>query len=245
MNIIGCKWVSRTKYKQNGCLIKYKARLVAKGFHQTPGVDFQETFSPVIKASTMRIIFTLAVSYGWDIQQIDINNAFLNGDLKEAVFMEQPPGFIDDCQPHHVCQLRKALYGLKQAPRAWFHKLKGALIEWGFHSSSSDVSFFIKRSGTDVIFLLVYVDDILITGSNESHIKTTISALNSKFALKDLGAVNYFLGFEAYRDASGIYLTQTKYIHDLLSRTSMLNSKTEFNSSLLQPETLSSYGCAF
>ena len=98
--------------------------MVAKGFQQTPEIDFIETFSPVVKASTIRIIFTLAVTRGWDIQQVDINNAFLNGDLQEEVFMNQLEGFIDPTKPTYVCKLRKALYGLKQKPRAWFDKLK-------------------------------------------------------------------------------------------------------------------------
>ena len=140
--MVQCNWVFRTKLKVDGSLDKYKARLVAKGFQQTPGVDFFETFSPVVKASTIRIIFTLAVSRGWDIQQIDINNAFLNGDLHEEVFMSQPDGFVDQAKPTYVCKLHKALYGLKQAPRAWFETLRGALLTWGFHNSVSDTSLF-------------------------------------------------------------------------------------------------------
>ena len=215
----------RMKFRSDGSVLKHKARLVAKGFHQTPGVDFWDTFSSVIKPSTIRVIFTLAISFGWRIQQVDVNNAFLNGDLQEVVFMEQPIGFINEKFPHHVCQLKKVLYGLKQAPRAWFNKLKGALHAWGFHASTFDISLFIKRQGADVIFLLIYVDDILVTCNNHSLISTTIKNFNSRFALKDLGEVNYFLGFEAYRDASGLFLTQTKHIHDLLAMSSMLNSK--------------------
>ena len=127
-SVVQCKWVFRTKLKVDGLLDKYKARLVAKGFQQTPGVDFSETFSPVVKASTICIVFTLAVSRGWDIQQIDINNVFLNGDLHEEVFMSQPDGFVDQAKPTYVCKLHKALYGLKQAPRTWFEKLRGALL---------------------------------------------------------------------------------------------------------------------
>ena len=118
----------RTKFKANGSLDKYKERLVAKGFQQIPGVDFFETFSSVAKASTIRIVFTLAVSKGWNIQHIDVSNAFLNRELHEDVFMTQPKGFLDANKPHHVCKLHKALYGLKQAPRAWFEKLRGALV---------------------------------------------------------------------------------------------------------------------
>lgn len=116
----------------------YKARLMATGFQQSPGFDYFETFSPVSKPATIRVILALVVSYGWDIQQVDINNAFLNGDLNETMCMAQPVGFIDSSRPTHVCKLQKALYGLKQAPRAWFDKLKGAMIQWGFINSVSD-----------------------------------------------------------------------------------------------------------
>jgi hypothetical protein len=204
-NLVGCKWVFRVKYKPDGSILKHKARLVAKGFHQTPGIDFQDTFSPVIKAMTIRIIFSLAVTFNWDVQQVDINNAFLNGDLTEDVYMEQPHGFVDSQKSSFVCKLNKALYGLKQAPRAWFFKLKTALQKWGFVSSLSDVSLFVKRLGSKVIYLLVYVDDILITGNDPTLIQQTITTLNSTFALKSLGSVNYFLGFEASRSSAGLF----------------------------------------
>ncbi|KAL5824369.1 hypothetical protein ACOSQ3_020432 [Xanthoceras sorbifolium] len=224
-NIVGHKWVFRIKYNVDGSISKYKARLVAKGFHQTPGVDFSDTFSPVIKPSTIRVIFTLAATFGWKIQQVDVNNAFLNGELEELAFMGQPSGFTSSSHPSHVCRLNKALYGLKQTPRAWFHKLKSALVEWRFVNSTSDVSLFIKKVGVKVVYVLIYVDDILITGNDPSLIHTTINFLNSKFALKTLGQVHYFLGFKAFRNSDGIYLTQTKYVHDLLAKTNMLNAK--------------------
>ena len=226
MKIVDHKWVFRTKYHADGSVQRYKARLVAKGFQQTPGVDFFETFSPVIKPCTIRVIFTLAVTYKWDIQQIDINNAFLNGDLQEVVYMTQPVGFVDPSKPSHVCQLKKALYGLKQAPRAWFEKLKQALVTWGFKASTSDSSLFIFSNTKDLIFLLVYVDDILVTGNNVSLIKKILDDLNKCFALKTLGFVGYFLGFEVHRDENGILLTQSKYISDLLKKANMINAKS-------------------
>lgn len=128
MNIVGCKWVFRTKYKVNGTLDKHEARLVAKGFHQTPGIDYLDTFSSLIKPSIVRLTLTLAISLHWYVHQLDINNAFLNGILQEKVFMSQPEGFIDPSNPTHVCKLNKALYGLKQAPRAWFDRLKFTLL---------------------------------------------------------------------------------------------------------------------
>ena len=118
MNVIGCKWVYKTKLKADGTLERLKARLVAKGFNQIPGIDFLETFSPVVKPATIRIVLSIALSHNWDIRQLDVKNAFLHGKLDKPVFMEQPPGFINEKYPHHVCKLDKALYRLKQAPRA-------------------------------------------------------------------------------------------------------------------------------
>lgn len=124
MTLVDNKWVFGVKYNMDGNIQRYKARLVAKGFQQTPGVNYFKTFAPVVKPCTIRIIITLAVHYNWKIQEIDINNAFLNGDLAETMYMTQPTGFIDSTKPVHVCKLNKALHGLKQAPRAWFEKLK-------------------------------------------------------------------------------------------------------------------------
>ncbi|KAL5855596.1 hypothetical protein ACOSQ4_005398 [Xanthoceras sorbifolium] len=225
MNILGNKWVFRTKYHPDGSISKFKARLVVNGFQQTPGLDFFDTYSPVIKASTIRVIFTLAVTYSWDIQQMDINNAFLNGEFQETAYMEQPAGFVDQQHPSFVCKLHKALYGLKQAPRAWFSKLRGALLGWGFINSRSNVNLFYKTVGSHLLLLLVYVDDILITGSSSALIHKLISDFNSTFALKTLGSVNYFLGFEVLKNSSGLLLTQTKYVTELLNKTNMVSSK--------------------
>ena len=194
MRIVNCKWVFHTKLKVIGSLDKYKARLVAKGFQQTPIVDFFETFSPFVKVSTIRIVFTIAVSQGWNIQQIDINNAFLNGDLQEEVFMSQPEGFVNPTKPNHVCRLRKALYGLKQAPRAWFDKLKNVLINWGFSYTVSDTSLFYSRKHGRMIVLLVYVDDILITGESSDDIQQVIVDLHDRFS-QDLRTCSLFSWF--------------------------------------------------
>lgn len=222
-NIIDSKWVFKTKYKADGTIERRKARLVAKGFQQTPGLDYYETFSPVIKASTVRVILSIAVHYNWEIRQMDINNAFLNGELKETVFMRQPEGFVDATRPQHVCKLTKAIYGLKQAPRSWYDKLKNALLKWGFRNTKSDSSLFVLMNKDHITFLLIYVDDIIITGSNSKFLKSFITQLNVMFALKDLGSLHYFLGVEVCRDEGGLYLKQTKYIFDLLRKFNMEN----------------------
>lgn len=227
MSLITSKWIYKTKYKPDGSIERHKARLVARGFQQTPGVDYKETFSPVIKPCTIRIVFTLAVTRGWTIQQIDINNAFLHGQLQESVYMNQPQGFVDTQFPHHVCKLNKAIYGLRQAPRAWFDKLRSSFLQHGFTNSKTDTSLFFSCKQGKLLLILVYVDDILITGDDSAMIHQLIKDLHFQFALKTLGPVSYFLGLEVFRDATGLYLYQHKYIMDLLERTHMLDSSSQ------------------
>jgi hypothetical protein len=156
---VGCKWVFRVKRKADGSVDRFKARLVAKGYNQRPGVDYKDTFSPVVKPATIRAVLSIAVMNGWSLRQMDVNNAFLNGELTETVFMEQPPGFKDLSKPNHVCRLRKAIYGLKQAPRAWYTALKSAILQLGFYNSKADSSLFIYSQGSTLCYFLVYVDD--------------------------------------------------------------------------------------
>ncbi|KAH9783113.1 hypothetical protein KPL71_009187 [Citrus sinensis] len=158
----------------------------------------------------------------WELRQVDVNNAFFNGILVEDVYMGHPEGFIDPSRPLHVCKLKKALYGLKQAPRAWFERLKDAMVvKWGFQNSRSDNSLFYKWIGDQVIFVLVYVDDIIITGSSDQMVQQVITNMQNAFALKDLGKLSYFLGIEVTKTASGIYLSQSKYIADILAKHNM------------------------
>ncbi|KAG8502477.1 hypothetical protein CXB51_000392 [Gossypium anomalum] len=167
---VGCKWIFKIKRHADGSIARYKGRLVVKGYLQEADIDFQETFSPVVKPTTVRVVLALAVSLNWPLRQVDINNAFLNGDLSEEIYIVQPPGFEQQGLNGErlVCKLRKALYGLKQAPRVWFHKLKDFLVDEGFEVSKADNSLFILRSGSQLLYVLVYVDDIIITG-NESR----------------------------------------------------------------------------
>lgn len=219
--LITCKWVFRVKTNADGTLDNLKARLVARGFEQMAGVDYMETFSPVVKFTTIRLVFTLAATRGWNIQQIDINNAFLNGDLEETIYMEQPPGFEDPLYPHYVCKLDKSLYGLKQAPRAWYDKLRSYLVTMGFQRSSSDFSLFFRHKEDALTLILVYVDDILVTGDSKSQVEVVIKLLHEQFALKDLGPVNYFLGIDVHQTDDQYCLNQSQYILELLERTNM------------------------
>ncbi|CAJ2664376.1 unnamed protein product [Trifolium pratense] len=224
-NLVGCKWVFRIKRNPDGSIDRYKARLVAKGFHQRPGCDYTETFSPVVKPVTIRIILALAVRQGWSVRQLDVNNAFLQGTLNEEVYMAQPPGFVDKSFPDHVCRLKKALYGLKQAPRAWYMELRVFLLSIGFVNSTADASLFIQRTPRATLYLLVYVDDIIVTGSSSTELSRLIATLAARFSLKDLGYLNYFLGVEVIPSAAGMFLSQRKYITDLLQKSGMTEAK--------------------
>ncbi|KAH9783149.1 retrovirus-related pol polyprotein from transposon RE1 [Citrus sinensis] len=222
---VGNKWVYRIKYNTDGSVAKYKARLVAKGFQQIEGVNYFDTFSPVVKPATVRVVLSLAVMNQWIVRQVDVNNAFLNGELSEEVFMQQPEGFVDKSKSNYVCRLHKALYGLKQAPRAWFEKLRGCLLQWGFRNSKSDSSLFLRKTKVSLIMVLIYVDDILVTGPNSEELDSFIQQFNTVFALKDLGRLSYFLGIEVLYGQDCIYLSQKKYIRDLLAKVDMLECK--------------------
>ncbi|GJX72276.1 ribonuclease H-like domain-containing protein [Tanacetum coccineum] len=192
---IANKWLYKIKYKSSGLVDKFKARVVAKGFSQREGIDFDETFSPVVKMVTVRCLICIAVSNDWPLSQLDVNNAFLYGDLNEDIYMSLPLGF-ECADKNKVCKLNKALYGLKQAPRQWNAKLTTVLVEHGFVQSKFDYSLYIKHSNDLFVALLVYVDDFIITGNNIDEIKNFKSYLKSKFMIKDLGAIKYFLGIE-------------------------------------------------
>jgi len=192
-NVVRNKWVFKIKQKPDGSVDRFKARLVAKGFDQLSGVDYYEIFSPVIKPSTIRLILALAVQFDWKIQQLDVSNAFLHGVLDEEVYMEQPQGFVDPNYADHVCKLNKSIYGLKQAPRAWFTRLSQALLNLGFCGSQVDHSLFIYHLDSVHVFLLVYVDDIILTGNHEGIMNSFIAKLKTDFSMKDLGSLGYFL----------------------------------------------------
>jgi histone deacetylase 1/2 len=184
-----------------------------------------ETFSPVVKSVTIRVVLTLAVRQGWSIRQLDVNNAFLQGTLNDEVFMIQPPGFVNKNFPDHVCRLKKALYGLKQAPRAWYTELRVFLLSLGFVNSTADASLFIYHKQGVTVYLLVYVDDIIVTGSSSAALSKIIATLAARFSLKDLGCLSYFLGVEVIPSAAGMFLSQRKYVTDLLHKSGMANTK--------------------
>ena len=220
-NIIGCKWVYKVKCKADGSIDRYKAWLVAKGYKQRYGIDYEDTFSPVVKAATIRLVLSIAMTKGWSLRQLDVHNAFLHGILDEEVYMHQPPGYEDKSHPHYVCKLDKALYGLKQAPRAWYARLCAKLQSLGFIPSKADTSLFFYNKGSCCVFVLVYVDDIIVASSSPKATNALLSDLQSDFALKDLGDLHYFLGIEVKKVKEGLVLTQQRYAADILAKSRM------------------------
>ncbi|GKA66561.1 ribonuclease H-like domain-containing protein [Tanacetum coccineum] len=199
VNVVRSMWLFKHKFHADGSLSRYKACLVPNERSQQHGIDYDETFSPVL----------------------DVKNAFLIGHLSNTVYMHQPPGFVDSAKPDYVCHLQKSLYGLKQAPRAWFQRFASFATRIGFHQSKTDASLFVYHFGSDISYLLLYVDDIILTASSTSLLQRIISSLHGVFAMTDLGSLNYFLGFCAQRSASALFLSQSKFAEVILERAHM------------------------
>ncbi|GKC25934.1 ribonuclease H-like domain-containing protein [Tanacetum coccineum] len=215
---IGNKWIFKIKYKASGDIDRYKARLVVKGFNQKEDIDFDETFSHVIKISTIRCVIALSVTNNWPLFQLDVNNAFLYGDLDEDIYMTIPKGFASKDNKNKVCKLVKSLYGLKQTPRKWNEKLVTILKENDFLQSANDHSLFTKSKNNKFIALLVYVDDIVVIGNCVDEIDKFKIFLKSKLKIKDLGHLKYFLGIEVIK-------TDRKYCLELLKEYGLLGCK--------------------
>ncbi|CAJ2645380.1 unnamed protein product [Trifolium pratense] len=198
---VGCKWVFTVKYDSDGSIERYKARLVAKGFTQTYGIDYSGTFAPVAKLNTVRILLSLAANLDWPLHQLDVKNVFLNGDLEEEVYVDIPPGF-EDKFGSNVCKLNKSLYGLKQSPRAWFEKFTYSMKKQGYIQGQADHTLFTKFSQDGkIVVLIVYVDDIVLTGDDIVEMTRVKEKLALDFEIKDLESMRYFLGMSGCRPA--------------------------------------------
>ncbi|CAN6469819.1 unnamed protein product [Victoria cruziana] len=244
-NVVGSKWVYKIKYKPDGSIQRHKARLIARGFSQKYEQDYEETFSPVVKMGTIRIVLSLALQHGWSLSQLDVKNAFLHGELKEEVYMEQPPGYTEHDSSKWVCKLRRSLYGLKQASRSWFESFSTEIKQHGFNRSILDHFMFIFKNSSTTTWVLIYVDDIIITENDTAHIDWVKAMLMTKFKMKDLGPLRYFLGIEVDYKDSTLTLSQHKYVLDILYRTSMENCKAISTSCLLNHKMSSKEGEPF
>ncbi|KAK2403406.1 putative mitochondrial protein [Trifolium repens] len=221
---IAVKWIYKIKHKPDGSIAKYKARLVAKGFLQKQGIDYTEVFAPVARLETVRLVIAIANHLNWDFVQLDVKSAFLNGKLEEEVYVEQPQGFTVTGKEDYVLKLQKALYGLKQAPRAWNMRMNEFLSQNGYMKCTVEHGIYIKGSSQDNLCIVcLYVDDLLITGSNKNEIDRLTRQLSSEFEMTNLGGLKYFLGLEFTKTSSGVLLHQSKYVSDILKRFNMLN----------------------
>ena len=222
---VGCKWVYKTKTDASGNIERYKARLVAKGFLQKEGIDYHDTFSPVSKKDSLRIIMALVAHFDLELHQMDVKTAFLNGELEEEVYMTQPEGFISEKGNNLVCKLKKSIYGLKQASRQWYMKFHNIITSFGFEENIVDQCIYIKVSGSKFKFLVLYVDDILLASNNLGLIRETKRFLSQNIDMKDIGEASYVLGIEIHRDRSKkiLGLSQKAYINKILERFNMRN----------------------
>lgn len=223
--IIGVKWVYRTKLNADGSVNKHKARLVVKGYSQVYGVDFSETFSPVARLDTIRMLLALAAQKGWKLYHLDVKSAFLNGYLQEEIYVEQPKGFLVKGKEEKVYRLRKALYGLKQAPKAWYNKVDDYLQSLRFIKSPSEATLYVKKSDTNLIIVSVYVDDMLVTGSNEKLVDEFKAEMFKAFEMTDLGLLTYFLGMEVKQGDNGVFICQKKFAKEILKKFHMEDCK--------------------
>jgi hypothetical protein len=224
-NVVGTKWVFRNKQDEHGVVIRNKARLVAKGYSQVKGLDFGETYAPVARLESICILLAYATYHGFKLYQMDVKSAFLNGPIKEEVYVEQPPGFEYSEYPNHVYKLSKALYGLKQAPRAWYECLRDFLITNGFKVGKVDPTLFTKIVAKDLFVCQIYVDDIIFGSTNKPTFEEFSRIMIQKFEMSMMEELKYFLGFQIKQLQDGTFIRQTKYIQDILNKFGMKDAK--------------------
>jgi hypothetical protein len=224
-NVVGTKWVFRNKQDERRVVTRNKARLVAKGYAQVAGLDFEETFAPVARLESIRILLAYAAHHSFKLFRMDVKSTFLNGPIKEEVYVEQPPGFEDDRYPDHVYRLSKALYGLKQAPRAWYECLRDFLISNAFKVGKADPTLFTKTCNGDLFVCQIYVDDIIFGSTNQKSCEEFSRVTMQKFEMSMMGELTYFLRFQVKQLMDGTFISQTKYTQDLLKRFGMKDVK--------------------
>ena len=196
VNVIGTKWIFKNKSDEHGTVIRNKSRLVAQGYTQVEGIDFDETFAPVARLESIRILLAIASHLNFKLYQMDVKSAFLNGMLQEEVYVEQPKGFVDPYRPNDVYKLKRALYGLKQVPRAWYDRLTAYLTEHGFKRGSADTTLFIRKDKNSFVVAQIYVDDIVFGATNDSLAHSFADEMKAMFEISMVGELTYFLGLQ-------------------------------------------------
>jgi len=223
-SIIGTKWIFKNKKDEDGVVVRNKARLVAKGYRQQEGMDYNETFAPVARIEVIRMFLAYAAHKDFIIYQMDVKTAFLNGVLKEKVYVSQPEGFVDQDNPDHVYILDNALYGLKQAPRAWYDSLSQHLLDSGYFKGKIDNTLFIKREGDHIMLVQIYVDDIIFGSTDPNFCETFSKLMATRYEMSMMGELNFFLGLQVKQLQAGIFINQLKYIKDILKKYNMENA---------------------
>ncbi|GJT78867.1 retrovirus-related pol polyprotein from transposon TNT 1-94 [Tanacetum coccineum] len=225
MTIIGTKWVFRNKLDENGIVSRNKARLVAQGYNQQEGIDYDETYAPVARLESIRILLAYACALDFKLFQMDVKSAFLNGFINEEVYVAQPPGFIDFEKPNHVYKLKKALYGLKQAPKAWYDRLKAFLIKHEYKMGMVDNTLFTKKKSSNLIIVQIYVDDIIFGSTCQDMCDEFAKIMHDEFEMSMMGELNFFLGLQIKQMEDGIFFNQSKYIKEMLKKFGLKESK--------------------
>jgi hypothetical protein len=238
-----CKWVFDIKYNPDGTIEKYKARLVIKGFKQIYGVDYDETFAPVARYESLKIVLAMSTILDMEVHQMDVCTAFLNGKLEEEIFMQEPEGYKSTTKTNQTCKLLRSIYGLKQAGRIWYQLLDGFLKENGFRRCHKEYCIYIQKDDSATTIIVVYVDDLTIASTNLERIVSIKKALSSRFEMKDLGEIAWLLKIKIQRDRANktMTLTQRKYIEDLVERYDMTDATPDLtpqvaNEKLMAPE---------
>ncbi|GJY66127.1 putative ribonuclease H-like domain-containing protein [Tanacetum coccineum] len=223
---IGTKWVYRNKKDERGIVVRNKARLVAQGYTQEEGIDYDEVFAPVARIEAIRLFLAYASFMGFIVYQMDVKSAFLYGTIEEEVYVCQPPGFEDPQFPDKVYKVEKALYGLHQAPKAWYETLSTYLLENGFRKGIIDKTLFIKKDKGNIMLVQVYVDDIIFGSTKKSLCVEFESLMHKKFQMSSIGELTFFLGLQVMHRDDGIFISQNKYVADILKKFDFIIMKT-------------------
>ncbi|GJR08521.1 putative RNA-directed DNA polymerase [Tanacetum coccineum] len=223
--VIGTKWVYRNKKDERGVVVRNKARLVAQGHRQEEGIDYDEVFAPVARIEAIRLFLAFASFMGFIVYQMDVKSAFLYGTIDEEVYVSQPPGFVDPDHPTKVYKVVKALYGLHQAPRAWYATLSTFLEKHGYKRGTIDKTLFIRRNKKDIMLVQVYVDDIIFGSTNKSWCDEFEALMQSRFQMSSMGELTFFLGLQVKQNKGGIFISQDKYVAEILKKFDLVNVK--------------------
>ncbi|KAI3697255.1 hypothetical protein L6452_30136 [Arctium lappa] len=222
---IGTKWIFRNKRDERGIVIRNKARLVAQGYTQEEGIDYEEVFAPVARIEAIRLFLAYASYMNFKVYQMDVKSAFLYGSIEEEVYGCQPPGFENPSYPDRVYKLKKTLYGLHQAPRAWYDTLSSYLLENGFERGVIDKTLFIKRKKKDILLVQIYVDDIIFGSTRDKMCKEFEELMHQRFKMSSMGELTFFLGLQVQQKSDGIFICQSKYVQDILTKFGFSDSK--------------------